>query len=200
MADLVGAVLTGGASRRMGRDKALIQIEGVRMVDRVAAALAAAGCSNVVAVGPRQLAGDLAHIDDLYPGEGPLGGVLTAMGSVASVASVGSVGSVDSWLCVVACDLPWLDVDSIDALHRAAASALAAGQNAAEVDVVVARTDRIEPLCALWNPRCRDAVQQAFDSGQRSVLEVFKALNVIEVPVRPLALRNVNTPEDLPTS
>ncbi|CAB4801592.1 unannotated protein [freshwater metagenome] len=191
MADLVGAVLTGGASRRMGRDKAVIQIEGARMVDRVAAALAAAGCSNVVAVGPRQLAGDLAHIDDLYPGEGPLGGVLTAMGSVASV---------DSWLCVVACDLPWLDVDSIDALHRAVASAAAAGQNAAEVDVVVARTDRVEPLCALWNPRCRDAVQQAFDSGQRSVLEVFKALNVIEVPVRPLALRNVNTPEDLPTS
>ena len=116
------------------------------------------------------------------------------MGSVASVASV------DSWVCVVACDLPWLDVDSIDALHRAVASAAAAGQNAAEVDVVVARTDRVEPLCALWNPRCRDAVQQAFDSGQRSVLEVFKALNVIEVPVRPLALRNVNTPEDLPTS
>lgn len=197
MADLVGAVLTGGASRRMGRDKAVIQIEGVRMVDRVAAALAAAGCSNVVAVGPRQLAGDLAHIDDLYPGEGPLGGVLTAMASVASVASMGSVGS---WLCVVACDLPWLDVDSIDALHRAATSGAAAGQNAAEVDVVVARTDRIEPLCALWNPRCRDAVQQAFDSGQRSVLEVFKALHVIEVPVRSLALRNVNTPEDLPTS
>lgn len=191
MADLVGAVLTGGASRRMGRDKALIQIEGVRMVDRVAAALAAAGCSNVVAIGPRQLAGDLAHIDDLYPGEGPLGGVLTAMGSVASV---------DSWLCVVACDLPWLDVDSIDALHRAAASAAAAGHNAAEVDVVVARTDRIEPLCALWNSSCRDAVQQAFDSGQRSLLEVFKVLNVVEVPVRPLALRNVNTPEDLPTS
>ena len=191
MADLVGAVLTGGASRRMGRDKAVIQIEGARMVDRVAAALAAAGCSNVVAIGPRQLAGDLAHIDDLYPGEGPLGGVLTAMGSVASV---------DAWLCVVACDLPWLDVDSIDALHRAAASAAAPGHNAAEVDVVVARTDRIEPLCALWNSSCRDAVQQAFDSGQRSLLEVFKVLNVVEVPVRPLALRNVNTPEDLPTS
>ena len=191
MADLVGAVLTGGSSRRMGRDKALIQIEGVRMVDRVAAALSAAGCSNVVAVGPRQLAGDLAHIDDLYPGEGPLGGVLTAMASMASMAS---------WLCVVACDLPWLDVDSIAALHRAAASAAAAGQNTAEVDVLVARTDRIEPLCALWNPSCRDAVQQAFDSGERSLLEVFKMLIVIEVPVHPLALRNVNTPEDLPTS
>ena len=63
-----------------------------------------------------------------------------------------------------------------------------------------ARTDRIEPLCALWNPSCRDAVQQAFDSGERSLLEVFKMLNVIEVPVHPLALRNVNTPEDLPTS
>ncbi len=194
MADLVGAVLTGGSSRRMGRDKALIQIEGVSMVDRVAAALAAAGCSNVVAVGPRRLAGDLAHIDDMYPGEGPLGGVLTAM------SSVGSAISLDSWLCVVACDLPWLDAASIDALHRAAASAVAADRKASEVDVVVARTDRLEPLCALWNPRCTDAVQQAFDSGQRSLLDVFKVLNVIEVPVRPLALRNVNTPEDLPTS
>ncbi|MEI7617475.1 MAG: molybdenum cofactor guanylyltransferase [Actinomycetota bacterium] len=197
MADLVGAVLVGGSSRRMGRDKALLQIDGVRMVDRVAAVLTAAGCSKVVAVGPSPLAGNLVHIDDLYPGQGPLGGVLTAMRSM---------GELDSWLCVVACDLPWLDVASIDALLRAAAAAgastssTAGGPNTDDVDVVVARTDRLEPLCALWNPGCRDAVQQAFDAGQRSLLQVFAGLNVIEVPVDRLALRNVNTPDDMPTS
>ena len=48
---LVGVVLTGGASRRMGRTKALVEIDGVPMAARVAAALAGAGCESVVLLG-----------------------------------------------------------------------------------------------------------------------------------------------------
>lgn len=78
-----GAVLCGGASRRMGRDKALIPVDGRTLAGRVADALDAAGASPVVAVG-----GDLAAlraegltaVPDAMPGAGPLAGIVTALG------------------------------------------------------------------------------------------------------------------------
>ena len=87
---LVGAVLTGGSSRRMGRTKALIEIEGVPMASIVAEALAGAGCESVVAIGgePDELSGlDIAVLPDEYPGQGPLGGVISALGSCSSTNS-----------------------------------------------------------------------------------------------------------------
>ncbi|HEX3090596.1 MAG TPA: NTP transferase domain-containing protein, partial [Ilumatobacteraceae bacterium] len=47
----IGAVLCGGASRRMGSDKATMQVAGVAMARRVADALTAAGCARVFAIG-----------------------------------------------------------------------------------------------------------------------------------------------------
>jgi molybdopterin-guanine dinucleotide biosynthesis protein A len=181
---LVGAVLTGGRSRRMGRDKALIEVEGSAMVDRVGGVLVEAGCSNVVAVGPSSLAGSLANVDDLYPGEGPLGGVITALQFFAVQASA---------VCVVACDMPWLDASALGELVRTASAT--DGTNG--FDVVMARTDRLEPLCALWNPRCVSALQAEFDNGQRAVRDALDALSVATVVVPAAALHNVNTPDDL---
>ncbi|WP_434127450.1 molybdenum cofactor guanylyltransferase, partial [Enterococcus faecium] len=62
MSDLrfAGAVLTGGDSRRMGTDKALIEVDGGPLARRVANALRAAGADPVIAVG-----GDLEALGDL---------------------------------------------------------------------------------------------------------------------------------------
>ncbi len=78
----VGAVLCGGASRRMGRDKALIEVDGVAMARRVADALRAGGCSRVLAIGGEAealAALGLEPVADRWPGEGPLGGLATAL-------------------------------------------------------------------------------------------------------------------------
>lgn len=98
---MVGAVLTGGASRRMGRTKALIEIDGVPMAGQVAAALRDVGCSSVVAYGgdPVELEPlGLPVLPDQYPGSGPLGGVLGVLELFAS-AEVGRGG-----VFVVVCD------------------------------------------------------------------------------------------------
>lgn len=79
---VVGAVLCGGASRRMGRDKALIEVDGVPMARRVADVLRAGGCDRILAVGgdAEALAAlGLEPIADRWPGEGPLGGLATAL-------------------------------------------------------------------------------------------------------------------------
>ena len=63
--EFAGVVLTGGASRRMGRDKALLPVDGVPMAVRVATAMIAAGAHPVVALG-----GDADGLRELRPRRG----------------------------------------------------------------------------------------------------------------------------------
>jgi len=182
---IAGAVLTGGASRRMGTDKAMVPVGGVAMAARVAAALRAGGCAEVIAIGGDVVALEalgLAVVADRSPGEGPLGGIITALEYTAATT------------VVVACDLPYLDASTvallIGTLHDAAA-------NDAPVDVAMASTGRLEPLCAVWNPSALAAMQRAFVGGERAIHRALVDLRVATVVVAGSALRNVNTPAEL---
>lgn len=173
------AVLTGGRSRRMGRDKAFVAVNGEPMVRRVARALRAAGATEVVAVGRDEGALLAEGIDrflpDTHPGEGPLGGVVAALDD-----------AVAPMVVVVACDMPDLTVEAVQAL----VTALAADPLLA---VAVA-----EPLCAAWRPiRALTALQRAFGGGERTMTTAIALLPHVAVTVDPAALRNVNRPDDL---
>ncbi|MEJ7719137.1 MAG: NTP transferase domain-containing protein [Ilumatobacteraceae bacterium] len=98
MGTVAGAVLTGGASRRMGSTKALVPERGVPLAERAARALHDGGCDPVFLVGGE--VDDLAGLGrpvvaDLTPGSGPLGGVLSALAAASGAA-----------VLVAACDLP----------------------------------------------------------------------------------------------
>jgi molybdenum cofactor guanylyltransferase len=167
----------------MGRPKSLIEVAGVTMVRRIAAAMTESGCISVVAIGPAEIADGLDRVDDLYPGEGPLGGILTALASAAGAA-----------VLVLACDLPSIDAPSLAKLIDAS------GRGA---DVVAARSStpagRLEPLCALWQPVAAATLGAAFDGGERAVHRAMAGLTVIEVSLDDRVLTNVNAPEDLPS-
>jgi molybdopterin-guanine dinucleotide biosynthesis protein A len=84
---LTGVVLTGGASRRMGVDKALVEVDGVAMAGRVAAALARGGCDPVVCQGgdAQTLAVlELPVLPDSRPGGGPVAAILDALDAAAA--------------------------------------------------------------------------------------------------------------------
>jgi molybdenum cofactor guanylyltransferase len=176
---IAGAVLVGGASRRMGRPKALIEIDGSPMVVRVAVALGAGGCAPVRLVGVGALPDDVGYpvVADRWPGEGPLGGVITAL--------VDAGGDV----VVAACDLPDLDAATVRAIRDAP------GGDAAQA--VVAITDRLEPALARWNHHALDELTAIFATGERALHAALGRLDVVEVAVDPAALRNVNSPGDL---
>lgn len=182
-AHLVGAVLCGGASRRMGTDKSLLEVDGVPMAQRVAATLRRAGCTEVIAVGgsPALVALGLDVVADGWPGEGPLGGTVTALRAHPAATAV----------VVVACDLPWLTAPTIRALVAALESA------GADVAAAIAVADRRQPSCAVWRPSALPAVAALFDSGERRLRAAFEPLRVVEVAVDDHDLRNVNTPSDL---
>lgn len=74
-------ILTGGASRRMGADKAALDWDGQRAVDRVAALAMAAGAVRVLTAGRDH---GLEHVDDPAPGAGPVGGVLAGARALAA--------------------------------------------------------------------------------------------------------------------
>jgi molybdopterin-guanine dinucleotide biosynthesis protein A len=174
-----GAVLTGGRSRRMGRDKAFVGVAGEPMVVRVVRALRVAGAVEVVAVGgdeDRLLAADLDRFRaDLYPGEGPLGGVLVALEQASSPLVV-----------VVACDMPDLTAAAVQTI----VVALGADPSLA---VAVA-----EPLCAAWRPqRALPILRRAFAAGERAMTAAIALLPHVAVTVDAAALRNVNRPGDL---
>ncbi len=165
----------------MGRNKALVEVDGTPMARRVADALIAAGCDPVMLVGgdPDELAGlGLPVLADVHPGAGPLGGVVSAMHSAGGD------------LLVVACDLPYLT-------PRVLASFVAAADASPSADVVVARTDRREPACVLWRPSSHSPTMASFESGERAVHRVLEQLRCIELPVQYELMRNVNTPDDL---
>jgi len=176
----VGAVLAGGQSIRMGRDKALVEVAGVPMASRVAAAMSDAGATEVVIVGGQadlRTGFGLRFVPDLFPGEGPLGGILTALRAFR-------VGLV----AIGACDLPHLDAATVETL-----AASIEGH-----DVALAYTDRLEPLCGVW--RCEVGVvhlQSAFDEGERSIHRAILGLDVVTVNVAARPLTNVNAPGDL---
>ena len=179
---VAGAVLAGGASSRMGRPKAFIEIDGRTLLDRAVGALTAAAIDPVIVVGGDQAAIEAAghrFVPDEYPGEGPLGGIISAL------------GAVDTDLVVVlACDLL---AASPDAVTRLLGSL---GEGDVAVPVVEGRA---QWLHAAWRRSAESALRAAFGGGERAPRRALSGLVTVEVvDASPTCYQDADTPSDLP--
>ena len=174
------AVLIGGDSSRMGTDKATFEVDGIAMANRVAGAAQDAGASQILIIGSTQaksksLSGQWKK--DLFPGEGPLGGIITAL----------KHSDHDS-VVVLSCDMPFMTSAVIQSLVKGLADAQA----------TVGRTDRLNWLCAAWSKsECFATLQTVWKRNERAVHRAAVLLDVAEVPVPAVAVRNINTLADL---
>jgi molybdopterin-guanine dinucleotide biosynthesis protein A len=160
----------------MGRDKAGLPYRGATLGEAVAQAVTeAVGTAVLVGKG----GGGYKWIPDLYPGEGPLGGVLTALADTAA-----------EWNLIVACDLPELTPEFLRNLMKTA--------EACAGDVVVPTSPRgLEPLCAAYHHRSGAGLRAAFESGVRKVAAALQEVRMVTMPVAEITLfQNVNTPEE----
>lgn len=182
-APLYGLVLAGGQSRRMGQPKWALDYRGEPQAAR-AARLLGAVCERVfLSIRAEQSAEplpDVPAIADLFPPWGPAAGILSAMEAHPEAA----------WL-VVACDLPFLDADT---LH-----ALVARRDPLKIATAFtsAHDGLPEPLCAVWEPRARQRLLQAAGLGlacPRRVL-IESRPRLLALPDA-RALDNANTPEE----
>ena len=194
----VGAVLAGGSSTRMGVDKALIEIGGVPMVARAAAALTAAGAADVLVVGGDQArlgALGLRPLPDRYPGEGPLGGVITALSALRSLDSFD--GDAIEAVVTLPCDVIEPDAAAVGGVIDRLVSPMG---TAPEPDLLVPLGSGVPQwMHAAWRPRCLETLSEAFARGVRAPKEVAALLRTVEVEIAGTRwFRDANRPEDLP--
>jgi molybdenum cofactor guanylyltransferase len=166
------AILAGGASSRMGTPKATLTVEGLTLIERIVRELALAGIHNVCVVGgdPDWISTnpELRWIPDEFPGEGPLGGIISALAS-----------SRDSWVLVLSCDLITPRHDAFETLMHHVDQDVSSH----DLQAVVPMGQRMEVLHALYRSSSEQALRAAFDAGVRKVRAAFDVLQVCRVEI-----------------
>lgn len=162
----------------MGRDKALLEIEGVPLALRIARQLEPV-CGAVCLIGDPERHGilGLPVFTDNFPGEGPLAGIEAALRATSA-----------DWNLIVACDMPALDASTLESLFPLTG----------DCALPRYRDGKVEPLCAVYHRRCHPAILSALGKGIRKVTDALQTLEITYIPVastEPFA--NLNTPEDL---
>lgn len=182
----VGVVLAGGRGRRLGGDKAIVELEGRALVHYPVEALHSV-CDDVVVVAKRDtLLPSLSGSAGLWiePDEPrhPLVGVAHALGLAAGRA-----------VLVVAVDLPLVDAAVLRAILAAEI-----GPPTPDATVVAPYAyGSLQPFCALYRPEALAAGLKDFDPSARTI-EVVEALGVRVVEgLDETAFFNVNAPEDV---
>lgn len=180
-------ILAGGYGRRLGRDKAALLLGGETLLERAIRRMAWLSDDLVVVTRPDQeLAASTACVVHDRPGQS---------GVLAGIAA-GLAASSHAWAFVVACDMPFVNLDLVRYL-----AGLAAGY-----DIVVPRLPQgLEPLHALYSQCCLAAVERALYAGQQRVISFYPEVRVRYVSPDAMApldpeLRsffNINTPENL---
>jgi molybdopterin-guanine dinucleotide biosynthesis protein A len=158
----------------MGRDKASLPFRGTTLSDWIACQVSKAAGSATF-VGKHALG-----IPDLYPGEGPLGGILTALQHTEALLNL-----------IVACDMPQLEATFLRGLIDIAAKS--------DADVLLPCTPSglPEPLCAVYHRRTLGPLRARFEGGTRKITDALEGLAVVTLEVAEVAqFQNLNTPED----
>jgi len=184
---ITGIILAGGKNFRMGKNKAFLEVNGERIIDRTKklfrelfdeVLLVTNSLSDYLDLNLRMVA-------DLHPGKGALGGIYT-----------GLFHASHSHVFVAACDMPFLNKDLIRHLID-----LSPGY-----DIVIPKTqDGWQPLHAIYSQKCLPFMEELIRQDNLKIIDFFHRVKKREVPpeeILPLdpnlaSFLNVNTPEEL---
>lgn len=186
---LTVVIQAGGASSRMGEDKALKPFLRRPLIQRVIERLAPIADEMIVTTNRPAEYGFLNTrlVPDLRPGRGALGGLYTAIASASH-----------PFVAVAACDMPFASQNFFESAHRLIVQE--------EADVVIVKTDEgYEPFHALYRREtCLPAIEAAIDADQWKAIAWFpqvkvRTLSPDEIKIfdpSGLCFWNLNTPED----
>jgi len=158
-ASFAGAVLAGGHSRRMGRDKAMLRVRGETLWRRQWRILRAAGAEPVIIVrrsGQTPLGRGIRNAHDMFVDAGPIAGLHAAL-----------VAAEVPLIAVVAVDLPEIDAGWFRRLRRLCSH---------DVGVVAWHADGFEPLAAIYPRAALTTVTRRLRRGEFSLQGLLGAL------------------------
>jgi molybdopterin-guanine dinucleotide biosynthesis protein A len=198
---LSAIVLAGGQSSRMGRDKALISLQGVPLLRQICD-IALSCTSEVYVVTPWP-----ERYQDVLPDacrviqEVPLPGETTSHGPLVGFAQALAWVETD-WVLLLACDLPHLQVKVLQdwalELQKTAPDAMPKAVREATIALLPRHPKGWEPLCGFYRRQCLPILTQYIDEGGRSFQDWLAQHPVQELPVSDTQLLfNCNTPADL---
>jgi molybdopterin-guanine dinucleotide biosynthesis protein A len=185
--ETTGIILAGGKNLRMGQNKAFLEVQGERIIDRIKRIFVDLFDEVLLVTNSpgEYLDLNLRTTTDLYREKGSLGGIFTGL-SHASF----------SHAFVAACDMPFLNPALISHLVG-----LSPGY-----DIVIPRTeDGLQPLHAVYSRKCLPFMENLLREGNLKILDFFHRVKKREVPSEEILLLdpqlasflNLNTPEDL---
>ena len=158
--------MAGGGSTRFGFDKARAELNGETMLARMCALLKnVTGVVSVVAPVGRYADSGERIVEDHWPGEGPLGGIITALMDAHGQNHQGT------WCLIVGCDMPFLSGEWLTYLKKRALGSSAA-------IVTPKSAEGLEPLCSCWHTGASAKLQYAFEDGIRKVTEAMKRVSM----------------------
>jgi len=184
--DITGVILAGGRSSRYGSNKALVKIEGIPLIERVATVMQSL-FEHVFLI--TNTPDEYAYLgfpmyEDLIKGLGPLGGIYTAMTAIPNSGGF-----------FVPCDMPFLNPYLIRHMVEIREN----------YDAVVPRiSENIEALHAFYSNRCLPAVKKLIDRREYQIFRFFPEVSVRyveEAEIRGFdsqlrSLLNINWPEE----
>jgi molybdopterin-guanine dinucleotide biosynthesis protein A len=185
---VTGFILLGGKSSRYGSNKAFVEIDGVRLLDRVVAVMTSIFQHVVLLTNtPEEYAYlHMPMVEDLVKGFGPMGGIYTGLTTLSGEAGF-----------FVACDMPFLRESLIRHMVDVRK----------DFDAVVPRVDwMLEPLHALYLKKCLPVFHEAIQRSQHQIVKCLAGMRVRYVDEEELRLWdpdlrsffNINKPQDLP--
>lgn len=180
---MTGVVLAGGRSKRMGLNKAFLEIDGERIISRVVTILKGI-FDDVVLVTNDPLEYedlDVRTVTDIFKGAGSLGGIYT-----------GLFHAHYNYSFITACDMPFLKRDVI----------LRMMDEIEDYDTLVPyEGDRFHPFHAIYSKGCLKAIEGMIKGGELRIIELYKRVRAKRLEgwfkEDTLSLYNINTPEDL---
>ncbi|MDB9823282.1 molybdenum cofactor guanylyltransferase [Deltaproteobacteria bacterium] len=157
---VTGVILAGGKSLRFGSNKALVEINGAPLIERVTHVLSSVFNRLILITNsPQEYSSlQLPIYEDIIKGLGPIGGIYTGLEAIN-----------DEKGFFVACDMPFINEDLIRYI---------AGVGY-DFDVVVPKIDwRIEPLHALYSKSCLPIIKGLIASDIHQIIRSFQSLHV----------------------
>ena len=185
---ITGVIQAGGGSTRMGgRPKALLDVGGRRIIERVLDAVTPSVGEVLLVTNTPDLYAflGLPMVADVYPDHGSLGGIYSGLKAATGDAAF-----------TVACDMPFLHPDVVRLVVSRAATA----------DVVIPRVgDRLETMHAVYAKSCLPHIETLLAARRLKIVGFFERVRVAEIAEAEVArhrdpalvFMNVNTPEEL---